>query len=274
MATQQRVTLDHTYLDTMGPEQAWLIGLLASDGCITNEKSFSLGQSGEHGLTTLSYCKELLNHTGVIYQRQPNKGAKAYSLYVPSVQLVKRLTEFGLTPKKSLIYQFPTNLPIELLSSFVRGYIDGDGCVGAYKNGGSNHYLKIGLFGNSNFIQPLNELVPIKGRTSLQSNGTQIWWNGSKAVQFGKWVFQDSSLFQSKKYLTFWKEESTQGHYEATRKAKYDPLKLEALSRVLQGESPMKLAKELGIPFQTIYQWKSEEAKKFASLSENMGIIT
>jgi intein/homing endonuclease len=39
------------------------------------------------------------------------------------------LVKHGCVEKKSLILQFPKDLSQELISHFVRGYFDGDGCI-------------------------------------------------------------------------------------------------------------------------------------------------
>jgi hypothetical protein len=248
------IHLNHSFLDTIGPEQAWLIGLLAADGCIINDKRLCVAQSGDHGLALINYCQQLLEHTGHISTTQPKLGAASHYLYLPSPNLVEKLAIFGVIPKKTLSYEFPTNLPSELASPFIRGYIDGDGCVGVYKNGGSARYLKLGLFGNKGFIETLNSKVPVKGKTSPQSNGMQIWWNGSKAREFGRWVFADPTLFKSKKYSIFWQEEPLQSEF----RSKYTPLKEEAQILLKAGTPPMEVANKLNIPFQTVYKWRAK----------------
>jgi intein/homing endonuclease len=39
------------------------------------------------------------------------------------------LVKHGCAEKKSLVLQFPTNISSELISHFIRGYFDGDGCI-------------------------------------------------------------------------------------------------------------------------------------------------
>lgn len=39
------------------------------------------------------------------------------------------LLKLGLSPRKSLITEFPQDVPADCLSHFTRGYFDGDGCV-------------------------------------------------------------------------------------------------------------------------------------------------
>lgn len=247
----RQIHINNTFLDHIGAEQAWFLGLMASDGCVSDAGRASISQSGPHGEEMLKHCLRALGHTGALSHYLPRIGNEVHSLYLPSGRLVSRLADFGIVPRKTLTYQFPPTLPQSQIPNFIRGYLDGDGCVGVYKNGGSAQYLKIGLFGTPQFVRVLNEFVPLPGRTSLQRGGMQVWWNGANAVEFGKWVFSDTDLFKSKKYRIFWDAVPVQ---EAGRKGRWAILRVEVLSRLDAGESAMSVAKSLQIPFQTVYK--------------------
>ncbi len=51
-----------------------------------------------------------------------------YFLRIGSHRLYDSLVSLGLYPRKSLTVQFP-KIPEEFLRDFIRGYLDGDGCV-------------------------------------------------------------------------------------------------------------------------------------------------
>ena len=165
--------------------------------------------------------------------------------------MTQRLETFGITPRKTNTLHFPSKFPEELLSGFVRGYLDGDGCVGVYKNGGSKDYLKIGLFGTPQFVLELNEKVPVTGRTCGQKNGMQIWWNGRKAVSFGNWLFSDPTIYRSYKYDLFY---AALPNEESKMKIKWEIKAQEIYALADLGVPPMKIAKILQIPFQTVYR--------------------
>jgi hypothetical protein len=59
--------------------------------------------------------------------------AGKYSYFrVNRKEICDQLISHGCVPNKSLILEFPTTVPNELIRHFMRGYSDGDGCI--YKN--------------------------------------------------------------------------------------------------------------------------------------------
>jgi hypothetical protein len=63
-----------------------------------------------------------------------NKGSDTeYSYFrINQKEICYQLEALGCVSNKSLILEFPTTVPNELIHHFLRGYSDGDGCI--YKN--------------------------------------------------------------------------------------------------------------------------------------------
>jgi hypothetical protein len=99
--------------------------------------------------------------------------------------------------------------------------------------------------------------MPIQGicrKIKRAANLYELRWNGKKAVEFCKWLFQDEELYLSHKVKIY-------RDYIASRVdkfTKYEHLKNRARDLRSQDYSYAAIAKELGVWAQTIYKWDKE----------------
>lgn len=78
------MSVDDSFFDVIGPPQAWVLGLLASDGCISNGGiSVSFGQSGDHGRELVAEVARLLAFDGAI-RTYATAGRDAHSIFFTS----------------------------------------------------------------------------------------------------------------------------------------------------------------------------------------------
>lgn len=138
-----------------------------------------------------------------------------YTLRIGSHKLYKRLGELGLYPNKSLSVKFP-QIPKLILSHFIRGYFDGDGCVFLEKSIGINGQpilkrLVVALTsGSSNFLKGLGKVI---GKI-IHKNDTRIYgshrsyqlrYNTSDTMKLFEFMYNSvhGDLFMRRKYLKF-----------------------------------------------------------------------
>lgn len=111
------------------PETAYVVGLIATDGNLSrNGRTLSLTSKDLDLLETVRACLDLRN------RMSPVKGGYGTTCY--RVQWSDRcfyhwLVGMGLTPAKSLTLG-PLAIPDEYFADFLRGCIDGDGCILVY----------------------------------------------------------------------------------------------------------------------------------------------
>lgn len=111
------------FFKTWSPEMAWVLGLLYTDGYIT-----------EHMVGLASIDVELLSSVGaLLFNRfeiseylQPDGRNRISKLGVYHPKILSDLRSLGLEERKSLTMQFP-NVPDEYVRHFIRGCWDGDG---------------------------------------------------------------------------------------------------------------------------------------------------
>ena len=135
-------------------------GLLAADGCVRNEKHFSLTQSGKNKVLIESFIKDI-SYTGLIYKENPKNGKTSFRVSITSRKIVKDLEEkFNITTKKSLTLVPPEISEKNLTMSFIAGLIDGDGSVGLYNFKGKDKKVPIvTVCGTLEIIQWANNFI-------------------------------------------------------------------------------------------------------------------
>jgi hypothetical protein len=253
-----RNKVDRNFFKTKTNEMYWLLGLIASDGCIRNKNLWGISQSGENGKKIIEYIKKIIKHSNKICCNK-TIGENAYSINVSSSEMVYDLKNlYNINERKTNDLKF--NIQIfeekeEFFKSFLRGYIDGDGCVGVYDNGKGIKTLNIGFVGNKEYIEEIEKHIKIKcSSKSKLKNVYQIVWYGENAVRFGSWLYSNNSLYSHYKKENFFNY--INGN-DIPNWSEYNKIYLNVKDR-LNYENIMKLSSEFNIAFQTLYTWKND----------------
>lgn len=237
-------------------ESAWLAGLIAADGHITADgKRLGLAQSGTAGRSLIAEVRRITAHTGAVSVYHPPKGNLSYSVTMQSAQMIKDLADkFGVTPRKTLTYSWPQMAP-HLTSAFLRGYVDGDGCVSTYPTPQGNPMLHLSFVGTPEFIDGAASAIPAHGRRRVIQrckNLEEVRYNGRNAWTAATWLYEDEALFSSAKHQAF-------RRYQELLQA--DPPKWHTWSaqrhRILTllsaGRTVAQVAAETGLPVGRVY---------------------
>ena len=250
-------SIDSDFFLTISHKLAWLIGLFAADGNIhSTSKQISISQSGKNGKKLINYLSDLIKYGGTISNGIPKVGNIYYRIGFSSQAVVDVFNNFNIVGKKSLIYEFPDALDKNFYSSFIRGYIDGDGTVGEYDNGKGIKYLIICFVGTERFIKKCNKICPVPGNIYKKS-GRNCWelrWNGKNAVKIGEWIYSNVDLYSGYKCKAYQKYKINCN----TRWLEYDALRKNVFDRLRSGIKVIDIANEFDLPFQTIYKWKNK----------------
>jgi hypothetical protein len=247
--------LNDNFLDKLDKKSAWFVGIMAADGNINkNKKFFSISQSGDHGKKIIEYIKKLLNFNGNMLTYYPKNGQYSVKINCTSPELIKDLFKFNVGPNKSLIYQFPKNMDENFFASFLRGYFEGDGCVGIYDNGKGSKYFQLSFVGTYNFIKDCSNIIPIKGNMIKKNanNCFELRWYSKKALLVADWLYKDDDLYQGIKY------EIIQDAKKIKNKKEKPDLRLKAFELLKQNIKPEEIAKQIGVAFQTVYKWRKQ----------------
>lgn len=187
---RNRYTLNETYFDIIdSPVKAYLLGLLAADGCVT-KTNYVAFESIDRELTEL--LKNELEYSGEIRIIKPQNYDPHYRVNFSSQRLANALSRYGIVPRRTFSgeYYFPK---AEYLPAYVLGYFDGDGC--AYLNKGRSGG-SVSIVGSWEFT---SELVKFLGMGSVQEHQLKkvYYWriHSRKNIQaFSDLVYQNRDL--------------------------------------------------------------------------------
>lgn len=131
--TKQKSDLNTNIFSEMTNRSAYWLGLIASDGNISDldkEKVYKIVLSlQKEDIYLLEKFKEDLNSENKISIRNNQAYFK-----INNEKIYKDLLYYNITPKKSLTLKFPNNLEDKYIRHFVRGIFDGDGSIYFDKN--------------------------------------------------------------------------------------------------------------------------------------------
>lgn len=252
--------LNDNFLDELNPIQCWFLGLMASDGYVNSiNNTIGIAQSGEEGLKLISYLKNMLNFNGKIYSSK-TKSKNSYKIQFTSEKLLKKMEEYNIVPNKTKTYTIPEEILNDLnkLKYFLRGYIDGDGSVGIYKN-----MLTINFVCNHNMFNQLKDLNIFKNAfLSKRDNVCEFRFNGINAVKFGDIVYDENidiyKHYKIEKFLDYKKN-----MFDISPKMKYNFLREKIFSELDMNPNMkcMDYAKENNLNFKYVYSVRSQWQK-------------
>ena len=170
--TNKKYTFDEDFFEVINNEfKAYWLGFIYADGNVYMPKpitkdgktkggrlDISLKAEDDYHLMNFEY--DLNGNMGIKY-RDMKLGDKIYPacrLTVNSIKMVNDLIKHGCVPNKSLILEFPKHLSKDMLPHFIRGYIDGDGCI-FFKVYDNTSTFSVSLLGTENFLFDIKHIL-------------------------------------------------------------------------------------------------------------------
>lgn len=120
-------TFDSSILETWNPASAWWMGLLYGDGCVSaRQKTYAVSIAGTE-LTVRRWLNVIRSDVPV---RQHSMSLRTFEGVISSKKLYEFLRDsYGITSPKSASLHWPSSLPDNLTSHFIRGLWDSDGSL-------------------------------------------------------------------------------------------------------------------------------------------------
>lgn len=188
----KRYVQDNSFFEKIDTERkAYWLGFLYADGCVyeksENNKIVILQLHPDDKYIINEFLKDI-NSDRPIYTDK-----KGYvSTCIGNTKMANDLINLGCVPRKSLILKFPSEeiVPQNLIRHFIRGYMDGDGCISTY------YILKKGRHIPS-FVCEIKFIG-----TYDMLNGIKMFFNSDKNVLINKHSKNSCQIsFRCKKYL-------------------------------------------------------------------------
>lgn len=128
--------VNENYFETIDTEEkAYWLGFMYADGCVNSSRDSIELSLKEEDYEHIVKFKNALNSEHKIGKKIKcinNKKYISYRLCIKSKKLKNDLIKHGCIPKKTKTLTFP-NLRNDLVIHFIRGYVDGDGCITTHK---------------------------------------------------------------------------------------------------------------------------------------------
>lgn len=200
------IKFDNTVFDKIDTEEkAYWLGFLYADGAVSsssNNVELSLSASDKDHLEKY---KAFLKSPKTINVSNITSNGNTYQrcrLTVTDKHFKEQLIKCGCVPQKSTILTFPSEsiVPKKFITHFVRGYIDGDGCISFTKTG----RLVLQIIGTKEFLLKIQELFPefkvLRKDKRWKDNTYCIGVACSNADKILTILYKDSTIFLQRKY--------------------------------------------------------------------------
>lgn len=168
------------------PELAYAVGLITTDGSLSSDHRHV--QFTSKDVEQIGNMKLILKLPGKIgFTRNKKIETETMRIQFSSTQLFDWLVSIGLTPNKSLTLG-PLKIPDEYFIDFLRGHLDGDGCVTTYIDRYNVHkkstYIYKRIF--TTFISASKAHIDWLHRKIFQLTGVQGALHMTKVKDSGK----------------------------------------------------------------------------------------
>lgn len=140
-------------------------------------------------------------------------------IYVSNKTVAETLSSYGCTPKKSLTLKFPSIITTSLLRHFIRGYVDGDGCL--YKSYSWNRnktkkkfYIGFSVLGTKEFLLVLRGHLGITSNLYRKNNSSKNTWSlitlRTQAFKIAAYLYENCTIYLDRKFDIYkkWKYEN------------------------------------------------------------------
>lgn len=193
------------------PDKAYILGLLYADGNANKRFSQITLKLQEKDKHILEEINQLLEHAKpLIFDKKcKNTHQNKYILKITNKVMYKDLIKYGVIPNKTFKLTFPTWLKDELISHFVRGYFDGDGCLYLNKK---TKAVAWEIMGTSQFCLILSEFLCQKMNVKSNISHDRRCRSGIDRLRVRNypgikkictWMYNNSTLHLERKYNKF-----------------------------------------------------------------------
>ncbi len=203
--------LNEQFFDNITNDSAYVLGWIASDGCIYINKKYSSYrlQFEIKDKEILELINELLDSNKQISYL---KDRDLYSLHLSSKYMIDRLLQLGITPRKSKIIEMPL-MNDECKKHFIRGVFDGDGSVSIFQNGKLRRIRCYICSANKKFLEQIGNflkdeiyIIPkiYKEDKIGYASVYKLMYSGKECLAFANYIYQDcNNNYLSRKYNIF-----------------------------------------------------------------------
>lgn len=211
--------MNYNYFDKIDTEEkAYWLGFLFADGNISKPYRIKKDGSIKNGNyrielslkgDDIEHLKKFAKAIGYEKELKITKAScnsTRCRLGISNKHMWETLNTLGCVPCKSLILKFPELSVFKnkwLIYSFIRGYVDGDGCIG-FKN--KNHTdMQIRILGTEEFLTTLQQQLPLETDNKISNNRNikVLIFNSKRGAYVSSILYKGASIYLERKYLKY-----------------------------------------------------------------------
>lgn len=191
--------------------KAYWLGFIYADGFIVSDSDkFGISLSNDDR-PHLEKLKSALEFTGEVKDYVQTGGYAegiVYSrLLVTSSKIKQDLIKHGVVPNKTNLIEFPDFLPQNLISHFIRGYFDGDGCITHQSTqvcGNLNYMIKI--TGTYDMVKKIESHIGVTFQIAQRfpergvDNFNIETGGNTKVKKILEYMYKNATVFLDRKY--------------------------------------------------------------------------
>ena len=212
----RRYSVNQDFFKTWSHEMAYILGYIATDGCVSEERVLRLGLTIKDE-SLLYKIKKIMEFGGPVLRRISRASGKEYEssyMNIYNREIVKDLKELGIVQNKTFILGAFDFVPKEYELDFIRGAFDGDGSVG--RQGGekckNNHQIRVRFFSASKvFLTYIRDVLTQNGLTDVKiyqdlkrkTNFYYIIYSTNDSINFYNKIYNGASIYLDRKKEKF-----------------------------------------------------------------------
>lgn len=188
-------------------EKAYWLGFLYADGAVIdyrNRVELKLAEVDyDHLLKFKKFLEDTRDDTYIKHtvRFKDGKEYKLCSYIVYNVHFTQALIKLGCFANKTFILKFPDESLFtdkKLIYDFIRGYVDGDGCICNERN-----RLSISLLGTYDFLSGVKRYLPYFGSILKQKNIYRIRCTSNQGDKAAYELYEHATIYLDRKFLRY-----------------------------------------------------------------------
>lgn len=191
-------------------EKAYWLGFLYADGCVYEKNNgIELGLKESDYIHLVKFKNFLKSEHKICKKSKIMNGKEyiGYRIHFSSKKMKSDLIQKGCIPNKTYFLNFPTYdiVPKYLMKHFIRGYLEGDGCIVNNKN----KKVSVELIGTEQFLLGVTKFLNIEGHIyefcPPKKYDKKFSISGIKAMKILHFLYDDATIYLDRKYILFQK---------------------------------------------------------------------
>jgi hypothetical protein len=184
------------YFDVIDtPNKAYLLGFIWADGCIQPNHTLTIGIHNKDVEILKFFISELQSDNNIYYRKHKPIAVLTFC----SKYLCNTLEQLGCNKNKTYDLDFP-NIREDLIYDFIRGFMDGDGCICTHTRG-NKMYINLSFTGTLSMMTSLKNIFNVDNTIRFYRNSYNIHIGKTNDVlRILNNIYDNADLYLTRKF--------------------------------------------------------------------------